>query len=100
MKEGLFFHATNFYLRILDRKDGLPSLFAFVVPNKVKKTSVGRHLIKRGMSSMVEKLLITIKPGFSVIFLAKKDISTLPYIDIEKEIIELLEKARILEQVE
>ena len=96
MKEGVFFHATNFYLRLLDRNDGLPTLFAFVVPNKVKKTSVGRHLIKRKMSAVVEKLLITTKPGFLAILLAKKDVSTLPYKEIEKEIIELLKKAKIL----
>ncbi len=92
MKEGVFLHGINFYMRFLDRKDSLPSLFSFVVPNKVKKTSVGRHLIKRRMSAVVEKLLITLKPGISAIIFAKKDVSKAPFGDVEKEIIELLKK--------
>jgi ribonuclease P protein component len=95
MKEGLFLHGTNLYLRVLDRKDSLPSLFAFVIPAKVQKTSVGRHLIKRRLSAVVENLLISIKTGLSVILLAKKDVSTLPYLELEKEITELLKKAKI-----
>jgi ribonuclease P protein component len=96
MKEGVFVHGTNFYLRLLDRKDEKPSLFSFVVPNKVKKTSVGRHLIKRRMSAVVENLLTTLKSGYSVLFFAKKDVSALPYSEIEKEITELLRKAKLL----
>jgi ribonuclease P protein component len=92
MKEGVFLHDNNFYVRFLDRKDSLPSLFSFVVPNKVKKTSVGRHLIKRRMSAVVEKLLITLKPGISAIIFAKKDVSKVPFGEIEKEITELLKR--------
>ena len=95
MKEGIFLHGINFYLRFIDRKDSLPSLFSFVVPNKVKKTSVGRHLIKRKMTAVVEKLLTTLKPGFSVIIFAKKDVSKVSFGETEKEIIELLRKAKI-----
>lgn len=93
MKEGVFLHSTNFYMRFLDKKDSLPSLFSFVVPNKVIKTSVGRHLIKRRMSAVVETLLITQKPSISAIIFAKKDVSKVPFGEIEKEIIELLKKA-------
>lgn len=96
MKEGVFVHGTNFYLRFLADRGALPSLFAFVVPNKVKKTSVGRHLIKRRMTAVVESRLDIIKPGLSVIFFAKKDVSSLPYTDVEKEMVELLKKAKVL----
>jgi ribonuclease P protein component len=96
MTGGVFVHAPNFYLRLLDRKDAKPSLFGFVVPNKVIKTAVGRHLLKRKMTAVVEKLLITLKTGSSVVIFAKKDVSTLPYLEIEKEILELLKKAKIL----
>jgi ribonuclease P protein component len=96
MKEGIFLHGINFYLRLLDRKDALPTLFSFVVPNKVKKTAVGRHLIKRRISAVVENLLTTIKPGFLVIFFAKKDVSSLPFGEVEKEIVELMRKAKLL----
>jgi len=98
MKEGVFVHSDNVYLRFLDRKDQLSSLFTFVVPVKVKKTSVGRHLIKRQMTAVLEKFLLTVKSGFSVIIIAKKDLSSLPYTEIEKEIIKLLMKAQILNE--
>lgn len=96
MKEGVFQHADNFYIRILNRQDNTPNNFAFVVPNKVKNTSVGRHLIKRKMSAAVEKVLPNTKPGVSVIIFAKKDVSTSTFIKIEQEILDLLKKAKIL----
>jgi ribonuclease P protein component len=96
MKEGVFVHSTSFYLRVWNRKDSLPSLFSFVVPIKVKKKSVGRHLFRRKMSAAVESVLLDLKVGFSVIFFAKKDFSTLPLLEMKKEILELLVKAGIL----
>jgi ribonuclease P protein component len=96
MKDGVFLHAPNLYLRFLDRKDESPSLFGFVVPNKVKKTSVGRHLIKRKLTAMVEKALPNTKSGLSCLFFVKKDTTLLSDIEIEKEIIDLLKKGKIL----
>lgn len=96
MKEGVFVHGDNFYLKILDRKEESPSLFAFVVPVKVIKTSVGRHLLKRKMTAVVENLLITFKSGYSCIVFAKKDVSALPYSAIDIEITNLLKKAKLL----
>jgi len=96
MKEGFFSHGNNLYIRFLDRKDSLPPLFSIVVPNKVKKTSVGRHLIKRRISAVLEKLYSTLKLGFSVLIFVKKDISTLRIIEIEEELLELLKKTKIL----
>jgi ribonuclease P protein component len=90
MKKGRFLHGENLYIVSLDRKDALPSRFSFVVPAKVKKTSVGRHLIKRRLTAVVEKALTQIKPGFSAILYAKKDISAFSYQKTEKEILELL----------
>ena len=106
MKEGVFVHGTSLYLKLLPptptksaktpEEVSEPGQFSFVIPNKIKKTSVGRHLIKRRLTAAVEKLLITIKPGFSAIIFVKKDISTLPFTEVEKEVVELLKKAKIL----
>lgn len=98
MKEGVFVHETNLYLRYLAPAPlelHRASIFSFVVPNKVKKTSVGRHLIKRRLTAAVEKLLITLKPGLSAVIFAKKDISKLPFAEVEKEVMELLRKAKM-----
>jgi RNase P protein component len=40
----------------------------------------------------VEKLLITLKPSISTIIFVKKDVSKIPYREVEKEIAELLKK--------
>lgn len=96
IKEGVFVSGDNFYLRLLNRKDNLPTLFAFVVPLKVKKTSVGRHLIKRKLTAVVEKVLLDIKPDFSIIFFVKKDVSRL--LNIEKEVLGLLTKVQVLNE--
>jgi ribonuclease P protein component len=98
MKEGVFVHSTNFYLRLLARKDTKPSLFAFIVPAKIRKTSVGRHLIKRKMSAVIEKTLKDIKEGYSCFIFAKKDVSALPYRNIEAEIMSLLKEVKMLNE--
>ena len=98
MKEGVFLHSNNFYLKFLNKKDDSLSSFSFIVPVKVKKTSVGRHLIKRKMAAAVEKFLSTVKPGFSCLVFAKNDISVLSYTEKEKEITLSFIKAKILNQ--
>jgi ribonuclease P protein component len=100
IKDGVFYHTDNFYLRLLDEKDGLPSLFSFVVPTKTEKTSVGRHLVKRKMTAAVEKVLSDVKPGFSGLLFTKKDVSALSYTEIEKEILKLLIKSKMLNREE
>jgi len=96
MKKGAFFQSELIYLVLLDKKDGKPSSFSVVVPNKVKKTSVGRHLIKRRISTILEKLLFGVAKGYSGVFFVKKDISLSPLPKIKEELINLLKKAKIL----
>jgi len=98
IKDGLFLCSENYNLRFLDKKDNSPTLFAFVVPVKVKKTSVGRHLIKRKLISVVEKQLNNIKTSFYCILFVKKDVSLQPYEKIQKEITDLFKKAKILKE--
>jgi len=96
VKGGVFFHVDNFYLVLLDKKDNSPSCFSFIVSNKVKKTSVGRHLLKRRISRVVEKKLPNLKNGLSGLIYAKKGASILLYSEIESEILKLLKKANLL----
>ena len=93
---GRTLHGQNFYLKYLDRKDKNPTLFSFVVSSKVRKTSVGRHLLKRKMSAAVETVINEVKPGLFVIFFAKKALSSPPYSEIKKEISALLIKVGAL----
>jgi ribonuclease P protein component len=99
MKGAAFLHTEDIYLRLLDRKDNLPSLFSFIIPIKIIKTSVGRHLIKRRLSDIIEKTLTRVKPSYSCFIFLKKDISSLPYIKIKQEILELLTQAGVLNRI-
>lgn len=94
IKDGYFVYGDNFYLKLLAKNDQLPTLFAFVVPLKVKKTSVGRHLIKRKLSAVIENILPNIKSGFYIILFIKKDVISSS--DYKKEIVDLLSKAQVL----
>ncbi len=96
MKEGVFVHSVNFYLRLCNRGDSLPTLFSFVVPIKVKKKSVGRHLLRRKMSAAVESVLLDLKVGFSIIIFAKKDFSALSPVETKKEVLDLFIKSGVL----
>jgi ribonuclease P protein component len=100
IKNGSFLPGNNFYLKFVNRNGSTSSpqvtTFSFVVPAKIVKTSVGRHLIKRKMTAAVEKVLVNLKTGYSVIVFNKKDVTTLTYKDIEREILDLLSKIKVL----
>jgi ribonuclease P protein component len=96
MKEGTLVRTNNFYLRFLPQNNSILPQFGFVVPNKVKKTSVGRHLIKRKMTAVIERNQFNIKNNLAIIIFVQKDITTLVFSEIEKEILELLRRAKIL----
>ena len=94
MKKGLFLSSQSLSLKALNRKDNKPSLFSFVVPAKIVKTSAKRHLIKRKMTAVVEKKLKEVKNGFSVLFFLIK--GTITYEELEEEILSLLLKSKVL----
>lgn len=96
VKNGAYFHSPNLYLRVWDGKNILPSLFSFIIPAKVIKTAVGRHKSKRQVSAIIEGILDKIKPGYQCLFFVKKNILPLPYAQIEKEVIDLLQNAKLL----
>lgn len=90
MKKGLFLSKNLVSVRYLDRKDTGNSLFSFVIPSKIVKTSVKRHQIKRKMSAIVEKEEKKLKKGLSVIFFLKKSVLFKDFNNLEKEILDLL----------
>ena len=68
--------------------------FAIVVSKKIEKTSVGRHLIKRKISSYIEENLSKINPNFkkTVVFVVKKIDGLVDYIKAKKDVESILEK--------
>ena len=95
LKKGRFLHGQNLYIKYLKSEniDDI-SRFSIVVPAKVQKTSVGRHLVKRRVSAAVEKLLKSSKPQYLCAFFVKTKEENGKILGQETE--ELLKKAGIL----
>ena len=70
----------------------------FVVGKKVHKSAVKRNRIKRQMREVVRLLLKEnkLKKGFNVAFIAKPEILGVEYVEVEKEILGVLGKVRVL----
>jgi len=70
----------------------------FVVGIKVSKSAVKRNLIKRRMREVVRLLLKEkkIKSGYMIAVLAKADILDCEYAEIEKAIMTVFKRARLL----
>lgn len=94
VKTGTSIFGKHLYAKISRKESEKPS-FAIVVSKKNEKTSVGRHLIKRKISSCIEKRLGELKPYFkkTVVFLMKKAEAPIDYIEMEKDVEFIMEKA-------
>lgn len=90
--EGALYQSENFGARVLRRGGNEISKFAFIVSSKISSESVQRNRVKRAMSEAIRHKLHTIKEGYDVIFLAKKQIVKKSTEDIMKEIHEFVRK--------
>lgn len=68
----------------------------FVVSKKIEKKAVTRNLIKRRGKHAFKNLLKGSKEPFASIFYTKKGVSNISFIEFQKEIENLLKKAKIL----
>ena len=87
IKTGISIMGRFLYAKI-SKKDTDHGGFAIVVSKKNEKTSVGRHLIKRKISSYIEKNLKNIRPDFkkTVVFIVKKTEEKMSYEELEKDV--------------
>ena len=93
VKTGISIFGKFLYAKV-SKKDGDKLGFAIIVSKKNEKTSVGRHLIKRKITSYIENNLSKIKPEIkkTVVFLLKKTNEPLDYKEVEKDVDFVLEK--------
>lgn len=68
--------------------------FGFIVPKKAIKHVADRNLIKRRYKSILTKLLSGISP-VDILFFPKPDTIKLKFSDLERELIDILQKAKI-----
>jgi len=93
IKTGISIFGKFLYAKISRKEIEKPS-FAIVISKKKEKTSVGRHLIKRKISSYIEENLSKINPNFkkTVVFFIKKTTESLDYNEVKKDVEFVLEK--------
>ena len=90
--EGVLYQSENFGVRVLRNSGNEISRFAFIVSSKISNESVQRNRVKRAMSEAIRHKLHTIKEGYDVIFLPKKQIVKKSTEDIMKEIHEFVRR--------
>lgn len=95
IKTGLTVMGKFLYAKI-SKKDTDKAGFAIVISKKNEKTSVGRHLIKRKISSYIEKNIDKIGSDFkkTIVFLVKKVNEPISYIELEKDVEFVLGKSQ------
>lgn len=87
------FKSENLLLLVKKTKLEEKTRFSFVISKKVVKKAHKRNLLKRRCFNVIKNEIYNIKNGFVCVFFIKKNISTLPYQKLNKEIVELLNKA-------
>ncbi len=92
IKKGQTLSGDSLYAKALT---GDSPQFAIIVSKKVEKTSVGRHLIKRKISGVLENELTKISPDFkkTVVFFVKQSEGGVNFTKIKKDLLEIMKKA-------
>ena len=70
--------------------------FHYSISKRKLPRAVDRNLAKRRARAVISKLSQRLKPGFEVTLFLEPALITLPFDEVESEIVFLLEKARIL----
>ena len=101
IKSGSTVFGTVMYAK-LSRNHGHNPSFAIVVSKKVEKTSVGRHRLKRKISSTLEEAIPEMKADFkkTIVFFVKDAKNLHFYAQAEKDMKEILIKADFFEKKE
>ncbi|MGB8815878.1 MAG: ribonuclease P protein component [Minisyncoccia bacterium] len=94
IKNGKSFHADHFYGKFA-LNNTKNSRFAVVSSIKIEKTSVGRHLLKRRISSTIESFFKknpkSLEIPFDLIIFSKKGAPLLSFFQISIEVSQILE---------
>lgn len=95
LKNGRFIHTGNFLLKYI-KNNLINSRFGFVVSTKTFKRAVDRNLVKRRLRETIRLNLDSIKEGYDVVFIIKKPALGVKYGDLEKGVLNALEKSGLI----
>lgn len=81
---------------LADQTGSSSSRFGFIISTKISKKAVERNQAKRRLREAIRKMLPKAKPGFDIVFLAKKSLINKPLTEVYLEAEKLLQKAGVL----
>ena len=90
-------HYQKDFIKIKFLKNGLEiNRFGLIVGLKISKKAVQRNKIKRQLEEIIQLELEQMKKGFDVIILVNSEIIEKKYQEIERILIELFKKAKVI----
>lgn len=95
-KEGRRFNSKNFTVLVLDRKDDAKPRFGFIISTKASPLATVRTKIKRSLHEGLRHILIYVRPGLDMVFIAKPTAARAYTGDLMNEVKQALEKAKLL----
>lgn len=97
-EKGKIFQGKLFSL-LISRQESVdrsqPSRFGFIISTKIHKRATKRNRARRLLIEAIRPFLSEIRPGFDVIFLAKKAIVEKQLVEIKKEVEKLFKKSKL-----
>ncbi|MEK7596029.1 MAG: ribonuclease P protein component [Patescibacteria group bacterium] len=84
------------YLTVYAETNQNNSKFACVISKKAGKKAVARNKLRRRSYSIIRRHLSDLKEGQSVILVFKKGAAELSYFELEKRILEIFKKSKLL----
>lgn len=94
-KKGKGFNEGFLFLKI-GKNNLSKSRFAFIISKKTSKKAVDRNRDKRRLREIIRKNISCINPGLDVVLIIQKSTKGKHFSEIEKTTIEVLKKAKIL----
>jgi len=95
-KKGQLFQSLSFGVLVFFRDKKQNSRVAFIVSLKISKKSVERNRTKRLLSEAVRGFLPSIKPGYDLVFLIKKNLVGRNKQEVEKEVERILKIGKLI----
>jgi ribonuclease P protein component len=89
------FYSNNFVLRFVKNNEDL-NCFAVVVSKKISLKAVVRNKIRRRVYEIIRLKMDSFKKGFNIIIFIKKGVLEMEYSDLEKELLYLFEKSKLI----
>jgi len=96
LKTSRRFISPHFLLYIATQENKLPAKFSFSVSKKVSKKAVGRNLLRRRGYSVISRHIQDIRPGYFYFFSFKSKPQELSFVELEREIINLLKDSSMI----